>query len=112
MGEIMDLYSLVRDLIDESKKQKNLELTEKLIEIKIAIYELKEENDSLKKQIEIQKRIIRHKEAPFITLDGDEEEIMYCSTCFGKDGKLIQFAQERCPVCKTRRIKQEMKISY
>ena len=37
MGTVMDIYQLVRDLIDEAKKQKNLELVDKLIEIKLSL---------------------------------------------------------------------------
>ena len=49
---IMDLYSLVRDLIEEAKEQKNLSLVEKLIDIKLAISELQDENEALKKKLE------------------------------------------------------------
>lgn len=33
MSAVKDVYDLVRDLVDEAKKQKNLELQEKLIDI-------------------------------------------------------------------------------
>ena len=48
----MDIYQLVRDLIDEAKKQKNLELVDKLIEIKLSLSEIEDENRDLKKKIE------------------------------------------------------------
>lgn len=48
----MDIYQLVRDLIDEAKNQKNLELVDRLIEIKLALSEIEDENRDLKKKIE------------------------------------------------------------
>ena len=52
MGTVMDIYQLVRDLIDEAKNQKNLKLVERLIEIKLALSEIEDENRDLKKRIE------------------------------------------------------------
>ena len=52
MGTVMDIYQLVRDLIDEAKNQKNLELVDRLIEIKLALSEIEDENRDLKKRIE------------------------------------------------------------
>ena len=40
MGTIVDIYQLVRDLIDEAKKEKNLEMVNQLIEIKLALSEM------------------------------------------------------------------------
>ncbi len=50
MGTVMDIYQLVRDLIDEAKNQKNLELVDRLIEIKLALSEIEDENRDLKKR--------------------------------------------------------------
>lgn len=98
---VKDLYSLVRDLIDEAKKQKNLEFVEKLIDIKLAVSDLQDENDSLKKKLDIVVQVERHDDGNYITLKNDELKIRYCSTCWGKDAKLIQTAKEtgNCPVC-------------
>ena len=104
---IMDLYSLVRDLINEAREQKNLALVEKLIDIKLAISELQEENASLKKSLEIQNEIVRHTDGNYITLKNDELQIKYCSTCWGNERKLIQLFEEnkypseypQCPNC-------------
>ena len=52
MGTVMDIYQLVRDLIEEAKNQKNLELVDRLIEIKLALSEIEDENRDLKKRIE------------------------------------------------------------
>ena len=40
----MDIYYLVRDLIAEAKNQKNLELFDRLIEIKLALSEIEDKN--------------------------------------------------------------------
>lgn len=103
----MDLYELVKDLIDEAKKQKNLNFVEKLIDIKIAISELMDENLELRKQLTIQQNVVRHEDGPYITLENDDKKIKYCSTCWGNDGKLIQLVDDMnmspsypsCPIC-------------
>ena len=104
---ITDLYSLVRDLIEEAKKQKNLELVEKLIDLKNAVSDIEDENRELKKQMELQQRIVRHSDGMYITLENDSKEIKYCSTCWGRDKKLIQIDETierpdylpKCHVC-------------
>ncbi len=103
----MDLYQLVRDLIEEARKQKNLELVDKLIEIKLAISDIQDENDKLKKELEQQVNVIRHADGNYITLKDDDLQIKYCSTCWGNDNKLIQLSDDKthsdnypkCPIC-------------
>lgn len=98
---VTDLYNLVRDLIDEAKKQKNLEFVDKLIELKLAVSELQEENNSMKKKLEIIDQVERHDDGNYITLKNDMLKIKYCSTCWGREAKLIQIEKEtgNCPVC-------------
>lgn len=101
MGAVTNIYQLIRDLIDEAKQQKNLELVNQLIEIKLALSNIQDENIELKKMLSTEKKIIRYSENPYITLEDDDKQIKYCSTCWGTDKKLIQFARQRCPVCNT-----------
>ncbi len=98
---VMDLYQLVRDLINEAKEQKNLELVDKLIELKLAISEIQDENIELRKRLEQQKKIERHSEGTYITLKDDNLKIHYCATCWGTSQKLIQLASStgNCPIC-------------
>lgn len=104
---IMNFYQLVRDLIEEAREQKNIELVDKLIEIKLAITELQEENQILKKQLEQQCQTVRHNDGNYITLIDDPLQIRYCSTCWGNDKKLIQLMEKpdmdsrlpQCPIC-------------
>jgi predicted nuclease with TOPRIM domain len=107
MGTVTDLYQVVRDLIDEAKKQKNMELVDKLIDIKLQVSDIQDENSRLKKELEQLKNIERHTDGTYITLKDDELKVQYCSTCWGKDSKLIQLREEnevkkdfpRCPIC-------------
>lgn len=107
MSAVTDIYKLIKDLIDEAKEQKNIELVEKLIDIKLTVTDLKDENELLKKKLEINESIERHAEGNYITLKNDSLNIKYCSTCWGKDNKLIQLMDEtestvypnNCPVC-------------
>ena len=104
---VMDIATLLINLIDEAKKQKNLELVDKLIDIKLALCELQDENNALRKELELQDSIIRHKDGNYITLSSDPQEIKYCSTCWGKNHTLIQINDEidqssvipKCPIC-------------
>ena len=103
---VMDIYQLVRDSIEEAKKQKNLDLVDKLIEIKLAITAIQEENASLRKSLEIQNSILRHSDGNYVTLEGDPLKIKYCSTCWGNEHKLIQLNESmekgaipQCPIC-------------
>lgn len=107
MSAVIDIYQLVRDLIDEAKEQKNMELVDKLIEIKLKISDIEEENARLKKTLEQERNVERHLDGNYITLKDDELKIPYCSTCWGKDKKLIQLRDEndvteglpKCPLC-------------
>lgn len=107
MNMIIDLYQLVRDLIEEAREQKNIGLVDKLIEIKLAISEIQEENRELKMQLEQQNQIVRHDDGNYITLTDDPLKIRYCSTCWGIDKKLIQLMDNieiregfpQCPIC-------------
>ncbi len=101
MGEVMDIYKLIRDLIDEAKNQKNLKLVDSLIEIKLRVNELEEENKELHNQIKIKESIVRHKDGVYITLSDDTKEIHYCAVCWGRDGKLIQMHNDGCIICQT-----------
>ena len=51
MGSVMDIYSLVKDLIKEAKERKNLEIVEKLLDIQEFLFDIREENEALKQRI-------------------------------------------------------------
>ncbi len=112
MGAIMDIYQLIRDLIDEADRQKNVELVSALIDIKKMVSALEDENRELQQQIKLEKNIERYPEGLFITLVDDDKKIKYCSTCWGNEKKLIQInpiEQRRglpqCPICLEKIIK-------
>ena len=113
----MGLYDLGKDIISVAQKADNIEIMKQLMELSQTAMELQAkvqsltlENQDLKNQLSVEKNIIRHPDGPYITLEDDENSIQYCSTCWGTNRKLIQFAHEKCPVCHTWRIKKEMKI--
>jgi len=103
---VVDLYNAIKDLIDEARKQKNLDMVEKLIDIKVAISDLKDENVELRKRLELKENVVRHEDGNYITLQNDPLNIKYCSTCWGNDDKLIQIEKDeiisgypKCPIC-------------
>ena len=102
----MGLYEGIKDAIGLAQKADNADLIKQLLdlgaqalEMQDEIRKLKEENEELKKANDLESRIIRHKDF-YITLRDDEQEIHYCTTCWGKDHKLIQlFDTDRCVEC-------------
>ena len=106
MSVVTDVYQLIKDLIEEAKKTKNDSMVRQLIDIKLALSDLQDENKKLKEQLEQQQQIVRHSDGNYITLKDDELNIQYCSTCWGREKVLIQLDAEevrsglpRCPIC-------------
>ncbi|MBQ7955883.1 MAG: hypothetical protein IJ282_09035 [Lachnospiraceae bacterium] len=108
----MGLYEGIKDVARIVQQADNLELYKALLDLsaqaldmQAEIATLKKENEELKAETLKKKSIVRHK-GIYITLEGEQPEIAYCSTCYGKDSKLIQmfdYDEEcyQCPVCHT-----------
>ncbi len=109
MGEILDIYKLISDLIEKAKKVKNDDLVSSLIDIKQKVNELEDENRELKHKMDLSDSVIRNKSGTFITLKDDPLEIRYCSNCWGIDNKLVQLGEDgKCFEC-TRKWFEAMK---
>jgi len=100
MGTVMDIYQLIRDLIDEAKKEKNLEMVNQLIEIKLALSEIQDENNDLKRRIvELEQACIAEEDLElqpqgyFIKKSEKEEgrNIKYCVACWHNTKKLMPY---------------------
>ncbi len=108
----MSLYDAVKDAMSVAQKADNVELYRKLLDLSAQVLELQaeisrltEENKRLKKNTDIESKIVRH-EQPYVTLSGENEKILYCSTCWAKNRTLIQVrcnddGHFRCPECQT-----------
>ena len=106
----MGLYEGIKDVAKVVQQADNLglyknllDLSSQALDMQEEIAALKKENEELKMELCQRKRIIRHK-GIYITLEGEQQGIAYCSTCYGKDNALIQmfdYDEEcyRCPVC-------------
>ena len=106
----MGLYDGIKDVAKIVQQADNIELYRTLLDLsaqaldmQAEIAALQKENDELKAELHKKKSLIRHK-GLYITFEGDQQGIVYCSTCFGKDSKLIQMfdydeKNYRCPVC-------------
>ena len=57
MSVVMDIYGLIRDLMTEAEKVKDDKLYSSLIDIKKQVNELDEENQRLKKQLDIREKM-------------------------------------------------------
>lgn len=110
----MSLYEGFKDVISVAQKADNVELYKQLLDLSAEaldmqnqLYQLTQENIELKRQLSEEDAVIRHTEGNYITLLNDALEIQYCSTCWGKEHKLIQLREEceerkglpRCPIC-------------
>ena len=88
MSAVMDIYSLIKDLMDEAEKNKNEQLVSKLIVIEKQVNELDKENQELKKALDIQENRIWDDNNMSFTLP-ENPKVHYCSVCYGHNGKLI-----------------------
>lgn len=107
-----ELSSGIKNVAEIVKKADNLELYAMLLDLQSKALELQEENAQLKQQLadrsrieSLRARIIRH-DQPFITLQDDDNHILYCAQCWDSKEKLIQMNTEPktakyvCPSCK------------
>lgn len=107
----MGLYEGIKDVAKIVQQADNVELYRMLLELSAQALDMQAENATLQRQNEelkaelLKKRsVIRHK-GIYITLEGEQPGIVYCSSCYGKDNKLIQmfdYDEEcyQCPVCR------------
>lgn len=93
----------IKNVADIVKKADNLELYAMLLDLQSKALELQEENAQLKQQLadrsrieSLRARIIRH-DQPFITLQDDDNHILYCAQCWDSKEKLIQM-NHACPL--------------
>lgn len=103
MSVVMDIYGLIRDLMTEAEKVKDDKLYSSLIDIKKQVNELDEENQRLKKQLDIREKMTYDEGAQSFILP-DIPDIHYCSVCFAHDGKMIPMANNTdrgylCRIC-------------
>lgn len=101
----MGLYEGIKDVAKVVQKADNVELYLQLLDLGSQALDLQNELIETKNQLkrleadlQTEKRIIRHPDGLYITLEGDE--IHYCSTCWGLNKKLIQLTDDdRCFEC-------------
>lgn len=100
MGTVVDIYQLVRDLIAEAKEVKNLEMVNQLIEIKLALSEMQEENNSLKKRIEeleqtkVTEEDLEIQPKGYFIKKSEREagiNVKYCAACWQNTKKLMPY---------------------
>ena len=126
MGTVMDIYQLVRDLIDEAKNQKNLELVDRLIEIKLALSEIEDENRDLKKRIEeLEQSNIIEEDLELLpkgyyirkSEKAEGRDIKYCAACWQNSKKLMPYVDsiggaKQCSNCHNSLIKKVLSSWY
>ena len=106
----MSFYDAFKDAINVAQKADNVELYRQLLDLsaqaldlQAEVARLREENAALKKSKDIAEKIIRHEE-PIVTIEGDTNNLYYCSHCWDSEQKLIQINCHKdgtfnCPHC-------------
>ena len=102
----MSLYEGLKDVISIAQKADNVELYRMLIDLskdaldlQNDLYNLTKENRELKELNNNEKKIMYHKNKPYITLENDKRGMQYCGTCWGADKKLVPYVDDRCIIC-------------
>ena len=117
----MGVIDTLKDVMSIAQKVDNIDLYRKLLDLNIhaldmqsEIANLKEENARLKRKQDLSASIKRHKEA-FITMEGEEPMLRYCSHCWDADEKLVQLLCDEdtgsfeCPHCKVQGVYDKAK---
>lgn len=103
MSVVMEIYSLIRDLMTEAERVKDDKLYSSLIDIKKQVNELDEENQRLRKLLDVKEKMIYDEGSQSFTLP-DNPEVHYCSVCYAHDGKMIPMSNNTgqgfmCRIC-------------
>ena len=103
MSIVMDIYTLLKDLMEEAEKASNDDLYSQLIDIKKQVNALDEENQRLKEKLTIRGNIKFDLDAQSFTLP-DYPDVHFCSVCYAHDGNLIPMADVEgrglsCRIC-------------
>ncbi len=103
MSVVMDIYGLIKDLMKKAENAKDDKLISSLIDIKKQVNELDDENQQLRRLLDIRDKMIYDEDAQSFTLS-DKPDVHYCSVCYGHDGKMIPMANNKeggylCRIC-------------
>lgn len=101
VGATKNITDLLSKATKVAREKKDQELLSMITEIQSQFIDLREEVESIKKQLDVSDKVVRHSDGLYITLKDDPDEIRYCSTCWGNHQKLVQIGSSRCPECKT-----------
>ena len=101
VGATKNIADLLSKATKVARDKKDQELLFMITEIQSQFIDLREEVESIKKQLDISDKVIRHSDGLYITLKDDPDKIRYCSTCWGNYQKLVQIGSIRYPECKT-----------
>lgn len=101
VGAAKNITDLLSKATKVAREKKDQELLSMITEIQSQFIDLREEVESIKKQLDVSDKVVRHSDGLYITLKDDPDEIRYCSTCWGNHQKLVQIGSSRCPECKT-----------
>lgn len=100
VGATKSITDLLSKATKVARDKKDQELLSMITEIQSQFIDLREEVESIKKQLDISDKVVRHSDGLYVTIKDDPEKIRYCSTCWGNEHKLVQIGNSRCPTCK------------
>lgn len=103
MNIFKDLSDMCIELRNEARQNKQFELADKICSIQDKIKEIQDENDNLRKELEIKDKIKYDEDCQSFTLD--DNSIHYCAICYGQSKKLIPMTKHKennkltCRIC-------------
>lgn len=113
MSAAFEVYNLVKDLVSEARKRKDIDLTDKLLDIQSLIFEIREENEGLKKKIQaleeaedLTKDLELTDKGVYIRISEKEQgrAMDYCPACYVDTKKLYPIVKsigntKQCSKC-------------
>lgn len=108
----MDAIKLLKDVVTVAQKSNDIDMIQKVISAQQEVLNMQEElqvlredNRKLKDLNTMSAKIKRYRNISVITLEEDDQKIMYCSNCWDSDKKIIQLMKAgdsyKCPACKS-----------
>lgn len=100
IGLVNSAFSSVKTALDLAKKTTDLNLKQEIskafdniLELKATVYELAEENRSLREELDQKAKIARNREFGYYFAEGDPDPL--CPKCYESNGKLVHLPAPR-----------------
>jgi len=118
MGNIKDIYDILKDLVSQARKIKNQEVLDLAMDLQERYFDFREENENLKDEVkalraevarlmqaDLDESSIEYTHHGFYTIKGEKPQIPYCSACWKLHKLQVPLSQQQqwrynCSNCK------------